>query len=208
MKAYKFRGSDQIAFALDIIIKKRLFCAPWHQLNDPLEGQFTGVMEYGDKAASKHLEKVVKEKYRFRVCSLSKSYSSHLLWAHYATGFRGLAIEVELPPPSECIVEVEYRKAFELDVMFDSASKVESTAKSILSSKYREWEYEDEIRIIQKSEWYELSPPEMLTGIICGHLMDDAVFKTLQMLAKFENIPISKIRIGNSGITLIPDSSA
>ncbi|MGR3174323.1 MAG: hypothetical protein ACUZ8N_06955 [Candidatus Scalindua sp.] len=41
MKAYKFRPASQIAFASDIIINKRLHCADWKNLNDPMEGTYS-----------------------------------------------------------------------------------------------------------------------------------------------------------------------
>ena len=40
MKAYKFRAASQFAFALDIIFNRRLYCADWRTLNDPMEGRF------------------------------------------------------------------------------------------------------------------------------------------------------------------------
>jgi hypothetical protein len=30
------------------------------------------------------------------VCALTKSFDNHLLWAHYANGYSGVAIEVEI----------------------------------------------------------------------------------------------------------------
>jgi hypothetical protein len=96
MKAYKFRGQDQIAFAFDVIFKNRLYCAPWRELNDTIEGEFLAIINDGDKPAEKHLKKVLIARYPLRVCSLSATYNKHLLWSHYATGFRGLALELEL----------------------------------------------------------------------------------------------------------------
>lgn len=40
MRAFKFRPSSKIEFALDILINRRLHCADWRALNDPMEGLF------------------------------------------------------------------------------------------------------------------------------------------------------------------------
>ncbi len=36
MKVYKFRSSEQISFIFDILLNKRLYCADWKNLNDPI----------------------------------------------------------------------------------------------------------------------------------------------------------------------------
>jgi hypothetical protein len=92
MLAFKFRSSTQIARALDIIFEERLHCADWSTFNDPREGFF----EYAPAYAQK-LQAIRSAKTRYRICCLSKSIGSRLLWAHHASGFDGLAIEVELP---------------------------------------------------------------------------------------------------------------
>jgi hypothetical protein len=94
--AYKFRSSAQIARAFEIIFEGRLHCADWTTFNDPREGFFEYTVGDNQKANA-----IRTAKRRFRICCLSRSYSSRLLWAHYAAGFDGLAIEVTVPDPSE-----------------------------------------------------------------------------------------------------------
>src|SRR5687767_8173034 len=96
MLAYKFRSSAQIARAFDIVFEGRLHCADWTTFNDPREGFFRYTQGDTQKANA-----IRTAKRRFRICCLSKSYSSRLLWAHYAAGFDGLAIEVNIPEPSD-----------------------------------------------------------------------------------------------------------
>src|SRR6185312_15116031 len=120
MKAYKFRSSSQLPFALDIMFNNRLHCSDWRNLNDPMEGMFaysynaTKERDFKDEVAS-----IVKHKQRLKVCSLSKTFDCHLLWAHYASGFSGLAIEVELPDRSPFVKTVKYRGVF-ASVSFES----------------------------------------------------------------------------------------
>jgi hypothetical protein len=146
MKAYKFRSAAQLPFALDIIFNSRLYCADWRNLNDPMEGMF--VYSYNSTAGldvKEQVARIIEEKQGFRVCSLSRTFDSHLLWAHYASGFDGLAIEVELPDASPVIKKVEYGGVF-APVSFDSPIDPGRVAERVLSSKYQEWAYEQEVR--------------------------------------------------------------
>lgn len=86
MRAYKFRSASQIAFTLDIIFNRRLFCSDWKMLNDPMEGMFVFSHQTSDGYDyKKEIQQIIEEKKRLKVCS-SATYESHLLWAHYAGG--------------------------------------------------------------------------------------------------------------------------
>jgi hypothetical protein len=113
MLAYKFREPSQIEYALDILFNNRLFCADWTRLNDPMEGIFSYSHHTTDETDySELLDEIKIEKKRIKICSLSKTFDCHLLWAHYADGFSGMAIEVQLPNKSSEVTEVTYRGVF------------------------------------------------------------------------------------------------
>ena len=144
MKAYKFLSCARIEHALDILHNRRLHCADWRRLNDPMEGLYT----YSSSLERAVVERIVKgignAKQGYKVCSLSSTIQSHLLWSHYAGGFDGLAIEVALPEDDFNIRVVEYRDLyFFLDL--DNVRDEHEAAQMILFSKYEEWEYEREI---------------------------------------------------------------
>jgi len=90
MKAYKFRSNSSLEHALDIILNQRLYCSPWAELNDPMEGRFLFSFEGpGKPEYAAVFNELVGSKARRRVCALSESFGSYLMWAHYADGFRG-----------------------------------------------------------------------------------------------------------------------
>ncbi len=152
MLAYKFRSANELHYALDIIFNNRLHCSDWRKLNDPMEGQFGYSYRTTDEHDhSEEVTKIISHKRGFLICSLSRTFNSHLLWAHYASGFSGLAIEVELPEDAHDVKVVEYRGVFG-HVLFDSVIDPEQAAEQILSSKYKEWAYEQEVRILQRGE--------------------------------------------------------
>jgi len=77
--------------------------------------------------------------------------------------------------------------------MFDA----ERAAEEILSSKYNEWAYEKEVRILQPSEWYKLQRP--VRRVIAGHRMPPAVLDALQIVCERRNIILDRTGIGDEG---------
>jgi len=98
------------------------------------------------------LDDIKLRKKKIKVCSLSTTFDCHLLWAHYAAGFTGMAIEVELPDRDSKIKPVTYEGVF-ASVNIENETIPAETAKRILSSKYVEWKYEEEVRILNDSPW-------------------------------------------------------
>lgn len=209
MLAYKFRGADQIPFALDILLKRRLYCADWSRMNDPMEGRFsysiTSCNPYDNRGVQREdhyhdlADEIVDEKKKCRICSLTLNADSRLLWAHYASGFTGLALELELPDDSPNIRPVTYPERC-ADVDLDNYQSPLEEVKKILTTKLKDWEYEQEIRILQKEQWFEL--PRPVTRVICGSRMNHAMFEALQMVCAAKEIPISRMHIDDEGIDL------
>jgi hypothetical protein len=208
MNAFKFRSAEQIPFALDIILKKRLYCSDWRILNDPLEGQFSYSYRSIAPFSGKKLkdtdyfddlaDEISDEKQKKKVCSLSLTAESKLLWAHYASGFTGLAIEVELPDVSPSICKVEYVGLREVDMhQYRGASAEVGT---ILSTKFEEWSYEEEIRIIQNEPWFTLN--SKIQRVICGQRMNNAMYEALRIVCNSKGIPISQIYMDHDGIDI------
>lgn len=200
MKAYKFKGAEQIPHAFDIIFNSRLYCADWSNLNDPMEGMFA----YSHKPGSNPEEdiknvvaKIVREKKRLRVCSLSETFDCHLMWSHYASGFSGLAIEVELPDNSPAIRKVSYRRGF-AGLNLDGGVDPQTAAKDILGSKYSEWKYEREIRVLHRETYFPLAAS--VKHVIAGHRMERALFDALNFICHKKGISFSQTGIGDEGI--------
>jgi hypothetical protein len=199
MKAYKFRSSAQISFAFDIMINQRLYCSDWKDLNDPMEGMYA--YSYGRNTDRSIVEEIVKgireSKRKYKICSLSATFDSCLLWAHYAGGFDGVAIEVDLPDNNPNIRKVESRGIFAY-VDMERFQSEEAAARTILFSKYSEWEYEKEIRILNETEWYMLQKP--IKRVIAGPRMNKALFDVLNITCNTLGITLNKVGIGDEGI--------
>jgi hypothetical protein len=195
MKAYKFKSSSQIDQVLDILLNKRLYCADWQKLNDPMEGRFSYFNQH-DEYTRERIEAIIREKRRIKVCALSKSFKSYLLWAHYANGFDGFAVEVELRSGDSEIHEIDYVDTFR--IIDDSITgSYQAIANEILSSKYKAWEYEEEVRILQQSEWYLLDRP--VSRVIVGQRVKPALRNGLEIICEAKGIELAKINFGNKG---------
>jgi hypothetical protein len=75
------------------------------------------------------------------------------------------------------------------------------TAQMILSSKYKEWEYEKEVRILSENQWYKLQNP--VRRIIVGHRMNPSLFEALRIVCEHKRIVLDRTVIGNKGINAI-----
>lgn len=197
MLAYKFRSSTQIPFALDIILKRRLYCAEWHSLNDVAEGTIatSSPLERHEEFGA-HAEAVQKITKKLRVCSLSLTFDSHLLWAHYASSWDGLALELEIPDSSPEVHEVEYG-GFMCVVDPDSHTASEDAIR-VLSNKHFEWKYEREVRIITSAEWFTLESP--VSRVIAGSRMNPATLEAIQIICAAKDITLCRTGIGDEGI--------
>lgn len=196
MKVYKFRSTQQIGFIFDILMNKRLYCADWKNLNDPMEGMFACSYRE-DFDVEQKVKGIVESKQKYKICSLSKTYDNHLLWAHYANGFDGVAIEIELPDDSHNIKELDYNRGVFAGVNITENTNEEDVAKYILFSKYNVWAYEEEIRILHDKSFYNNIK---VTRVIAGHRVQDALFNVLNLVCNQLNIEFTKVGIGDEGI--------
>ncbi|MDD9716553.1 DUF2971 domain-containing protein [Dinoroseobacter sp. PD6] len=161
MQAFKFRQLQaeqgdkrvQLERVIDILTNRRLYCSPYNELNDPMEGYFHALAHdrSGFSALKRMIEEITTLQSKYRICSLSSNCKSHLVWAHYANGFRGVAIELDIMKKVNFIEEVEYSDGRDLGE-YDPAGNLDDLTRKVLLTKYKEWKYEREIRIIQEGE--------------------------------------------------------
>jgi hypothetical protein len=198
MLAYKFRPASQIEFVFDILLKQRLYCADWRRLNDPMEGMFASTHRNAERPYVQQVVMGIREaKGKYKVASLAGTFDSHLLWAHYAGGFDGVAIEIDLPEDEPAIKKIDYRGVFAF-VDIDHLNTEDEAARTILFSKYQEWRYEQEVRILHDQEFYRLDRP--IRRVIVGHRMGEAMFDALHLICHKLGIVVCRAGIGDEGI--------
>jgi hypothetical protein len=160
---YKYRGIQGFRFFTDIILKNRLYAAPYFDLNDPMEGRY--LYSQSDGKIDEDMARVLKgEKEKIRVCSLSRDPNNELMWSHYAEGHKGVAIGVEINSPKYTVRPIIYDGLHRIGRNnFNAGSAID-----VLSHKLDVWEYEAEERIFTPNKQYV---DVNIKEIICGSRM-------------------------------------
>lgn len=156
---YKYRGIKYFRYLADILLKKRLYAAPYFDLNDPMEGQYLMSSNGGIDQDMEEMLKSAKEK--IRICSLSNNPDNPLMWAHYAEGNKGLVIGLDVVD-NDCEVH---------PVIYDGPLKINrnnfaaNSVIEILRRKLIAWEYEEEERVfIRGKHFVEIELHEIILG--------------------------------------------
>ena len=154
---YKFRDLKDYKYIVDIFLNQRLYLASYRKLNDNFEGQFFS----HDINDTKRYRLNPKRESHISICSFSGGHKSHLMWLHYANGHKGIAIGFEINKSKYNIEKVKYNglSSFsEFPQRFDDL-------KTVFLNKIKEWEYEEEYRIISEKQGYaDIEIKEVIFG--------------------------------------------
>lgn len=183
-KLYKYRSleGDSFKYTQAIFVRRNIYLAKVDQFNDPFEGKFRlhSEPENGD-AYARILNGLIEKglgllasgrvSSNARLCSLSASREDVLMWSHYAAAHTGICIEfdttVEGSPFRDC-KKVEYRPEF--NVIEDT---LEGVVERAVLVKAKQWEYEEEWRLIRPGEEFVEFPVECVTGVTLGCRISD-----------------------------------
>ena len=161
MKLYKFKTFEPFNRIEDILTNNRFYLANWRELNDPMEGYFHYIVYDTDIVFKDKIAQFISNKNELKICSFSNTYHPVLLWTHYANQHKGMAIEVTLNSKKfKNLYRVKYGKNIP-ELNFD----LNPTPYDVLSSKIKDWVYEREYRIIDKTEFISVGK---ITGIYFG----------------------------------------
>jgi len=197
MKLYKFKTIENLHFVIDIVFNKRLFCCKSELLNDIREADVRVGRDQGrEKETIDFGDEVARQLRNLRVCSFSKTFNNHLLWAHYAGGYTGVAIEVDLDESEITYVTYDDDYIFLSDLI--QRHSAEQAAVSILSRKYKAWSYEEEVRIITRSEFFGLARP--ISRIIVGSRTTPALVSALYLICNHFGIVLERMVVADWGI--------
>ncbi|MBH0010641.1 DUF2971 domain-containing protein [Pseudoalteromonas sp. NZS100_1] len=120
---------------LDSLINQYFYLPEKQQLNDPIE--MPSISDIGE-------EHFIDKDYR--ICSFSKNDKSMLMWSHYTGDHQGIMVEYEFGyglPTGFGISEVKYTYGQKRQV-----EKDKFIFDQYLLTKNKEWEYEEEVRLI------------------------------------------------------------
>ena len=200
MKGYKFRGVGSEEFERDFnsIINNQIFASKIEDLNDPFEASV--IIERLEKTldllnlsrngsgekVKDALNNLLEFKSKIGIYSLSKTNSHNLLWSHYASGGRGYCLEYDIEKlmlggienSFDDLLQVEYlEKTPELKIEDIFNQKTFST--KLFATKSKEWEYEEEVRLVYNNSSLKNYHKSALSSIFFGVNMPDSHQKRL-----------------------------
>jgi hypothetical protein len=203
MKAYKYRGGIGILdkdgesiFERDLntIVNNQIYLPTSNELNDPAEGLFDDnalsvffeqFNEYSSEVR-KTYNGLIQKFNNIGVYSLSKSHSDELLWAYYASGHTGFAIEYDIDLLKESLnhnkyfqfvfdFDVHYVKSIpNVDLSIINSGDVNNILKVCLGSKSESWLHEKEYRLIFEGQGLFDIDHRAVSGIYFGCRMQES----------------------------------
>ena len=190
---YKYRSLQNFKRFEDILFNKRLYCPLFTELNDPMEGFFW----HSATLSQRKLNKIMKEKFSYRICSLSQSWQDIGLWTFYADEGRGCCIGVEPTDDSWSRRELNYvHNLPNFDELIKEMGEIEAVG-IILNSKLDRWGNESEIRFMKQTNerFMSIRIREIILGYKINKGNEKTVRSTVEMLNSLAKEDSEIIRI-------------
>lgn len=202
--AYKFRPSDPFHRIVEIILNRKLYCAPYDTLNDPSEGHY--FLTASDKEKHEIIAQKVKDKKQhLRVCSACSTYKNTLMWAHYAGGFDGVAIEVKIDGsfPVKYTSKLPSLSAKKNQNFASDGDQLAEVAKTILSHKLKVWKPEQELRVLQHDEFEDdvKFKDVAVKSVIVGPRVCAALVASLKATCSHASVTVKYAKISHGNIS-------
>ena len=152
MFIYQFMSA---AHALDDLRKRRLKVSALEDMNDPFEllgGELSdSARRRGFRNWKAHMNQIS------RVLCFSRTWSNPVMWSHYADKHRGACLCFKAP--NELLLGITYeakRLPTQLEDDLQGGSVSSELSKKLLTTKFADWKYEDEVRLfVRPEETYE-----------------------------------------------------
>jgi hypothetical protein len=132
----------QTQWGLESIRKKRMKISRFSDLNDPFELLGANLRDKSNREAFRQWKRQISEIYGL-LC-FSESWQSPLLWSHYGERHRGLCLGFDVA--DEDISPVRY---IDIRIEVDKNALNEATVNHFLTTKFVEWSYEREMRVLR-----------------------------------------------------------
>lgn len=141
MRVFHFRDEK---FGLKSLEEKRLKIARIDQLNDPFEFFAAELSDRERRWAFKKTKADLSESNG--ILCFSKSWQNPVQWSHYADQHKGICMEFEIP--NKHLMKVKYKN----NRISCSHDIDEAMMRSLLTTKFAHWQYEEEYRAFVKLE--------------------------------------------------------
>ena len=227
-KAYKYRGGRGILdkdgksiFERDvmILVNNQLYLPTKDGLNDPTEGVYRDdALRMFFNVFSKYSHNVEEQYNKFTerfgkvgVYSLSKTFDNELLWAYYASGHTGFAIEYDIDILEQSLnynayaqqlykFDVEYwNDVPQIDISTIRGNEIVEMLKRFIGAKSSSWAHEKEVRLIFENTGLFEIDYKAVTAIYFGCRMPDSDIDYIMKKLKGRGLKYFKmVNVNNS----------
>jgi len=134
-------------WGLESIRRRRLKLALLEDMNDPFELLSVELKTRDDREFFQQQLKPEMNRSVGILC-FSRKWSNPVLWSHYADKHRGLCLGFDIPDPlAKTVTYVGSRLKAELEGITHQDDD-DSFGLKLITTKYRHWRYENEVRLI------------------------------------------------------------
>jgi hypothetical protein len=211
MRVYHLLSAEH---ALSDVALKRIRISRYGDLNDPFE-LFAANM--GDRNVRRAMRGWKEEFHRSKgLLCFSRKWENPVLWSHYASKHRGMALGFDLDDALALAIEYSNQR---LPVQFrdgDPANGLdEAYVARLIRTKFEHWRYEEEVRVVIQldaatledgSYFLPFSDRLMLREVILGPLCAipiDAVKGLVDDL--YQSVLVRKARLAFKWFSVVPD---
>jgi len=175
LRAYHFLPER---YALNDISRNRIKVSRLEDMNDPFELLALALKKKEHRKALQGFK--AKMARRFGAICLSRSWDNPMLWSHYADQHRGICLGFDVNDKK--VVKVTYdAHSLELDLVrkLSKPGRDESIGLRLMTTKYKGWVYEDEVRL-----FVGLSEADLETGMYFYDLGGEVKLKEIILGAR------------------------
>lgn len=152
---YRYRkiSAGQLGQEIKAIREQYLWCAPYKDMNDPMEGFYQPSVRFQKQTDfMKAAQRIFDAKQTIGMCCFSDTHDNELMWTHYSENYSGICVGYRprfllngLPPDVQ-LVRLGYGNVPPEVGIHDTDSPA-AAARKILSHKKSSWTYEREWRV-------------------------------------------------------------
>lgn len=206
---YRSLSDGSKKYTLDIFRKCELYFSAPQNFNDPFDCKLSPIIgsqkEFAEAMAERQILNYKKEDVvaslnanpnllqkfkdavgnvmnRHGICCFSKKNADLLMWSHYADCHTGICLEFDVtkdPGFFTFPINVHYQDAYpKIDI--SEEDKYKEYVITLISTKYSEWSYEEEIRIMKDSNKAYSFEPSALISVTFGCKVEDAVIEEVK----------------------------
>ena len=208
MKFYKFKPCSKVN--LDTLERNEIWANCLKAFNDPFEGKFRVVMkDISNASLYGEIEKRLKRRAFFCVCSAEDSVYNQLMWAHYADGHRGFCIEYNeqlLQGLRQGEVVDSWREVYYTEDKLDEpedGNDLDAFFVRLATTKSEVWEYEKEVRLMFRERGVH-PVPGAVSAIYLGCGIDVLYALKLLVIAEQLGVPCYQMEMEDEYYRLKP----